>query len=87
MIISTQIALKLYIETLISKISKHWYCQSSYRDSSYWNKDIENIEPPNNIEPISLKFHIEPALGQAINQNNMHVIFLQEWVAYTGNPS
>ena len=24
---------------------------------------MENIEPPNHIEPVSLKFHIGPALG------------------------
>ena len=64
MTIFTQIALKPYIETLISKISKHWYWQSSYRDSSHWNNDIKIIEHPNNIEPISLKFHIEPALDR-----------------------
>ena len=30
--------------------------------SSYRNINIENIEPPNHIEPKSLKFHEEPAL-------------------------
>ena len=27
------------------------------------NIAMENIEPPNHIEPVSLKFHIGPALG------------------------
>ena len=29
---------------------------------AYRNRDIENIEPGNYMEPRSLKFHIEPAL-------------------------
>ena len=56
MMISSKMAPKPYIETLISKISKHWSCKSSYYNLSYWYVDIENINP------LSLKYHIEPAL-------------------------
>ena len=65
--ISTKLAPKPSIETLTSKISKHCYWKSSYRNSSYWNIDIKNIYSPNHIEPISLKFHIEPALIHVIS--------------------
>ena len=50
------------IKALILKISKHSYWTLSYFNSSYQNIDIKNIEPPNHIEPKSLKCHIEPAL-------------------------
>ena len=45
MIISPKMAPKPYIETLISKISKHWYWKSSNRNSSYRYIDSLNIDP------------------------------------------
>ena len=60
--ISTKMAPKIHIETLMQKISKHWYWKSSYLNLSYGNINIENIESLNHIKPIRLKFHIEPTL-------------------------
>ena len=60
MIIPTKMALRPYIETLISIISKQWCPKSSYHNSSYY---IENIVHLNHIKPRSLKFHIEPAVA------------------------
>ena len=64
MIISTTVAPKPYVETQISKISKHCELKSSYCNSPYRNIDIKDIEPANYIKPLSLSFHIEPALDK-----------------------
>ena len=70
MMISPKMASKPYIKTQILNTSKHWYWKSSNRNSSQRNIDIENILPPNHVEPKSLKFYFEPALvcGQSIDQ-------------------
>ena len=77
MIMSTKMASKPYMETLVSKISKHWYWKSSYRNS-YRNIDIENSKLPNHIKPKSLKFHIDSAL-------KWHYIWTAAWLQLNGS--
>ena len=59
MIISTKVALKPYIEMLVSKISIYWYWKSSYHNSSYQYRKYWTSKP---TKLKSHEFHMKPAL-------------------------
>ena len=85
MVISTKMAPKPYIETLISMISIHSYSKLSYHNSSYWNIDIWNIKLPNHIEPKmphQTPYRTSTTIGHANIEVISVVIQIFQWCLY-----